>query len=187
LTAAVAATAGGMWQENLRAREAQAAPVAAAAPAGDAIAVQAPSPEAAGKYLVRLGGCNDCHTAGFNMLGEKIPESQWLTGQPVGFRGPWGTTYPSNLRLFVQNVKEDDFVQQVRARNTRPPMPWASLHAMSDNDLRAIYKYVKSLGAAGKAAPEYVAPGDEPKTPFVVFEPVFPKGMTPPAAENAAK
>jgi hypothetical protein len=66
-------------------------------------------------------------------------------------------------------------------------MPWASLHAMSDQDLRAVYKYIKSLGPAGKPAPEYVAPGEEPKTPYIVFEPVFPKGMTPPAPPPVAR
>jgi mono/diheme cytochrome c family protein len=188
LTAAVAATAGGIFQDSLRARELSpgtpASPGAVGETPGQEM-VKAASPEAAGKYLVRLGGCNDCHTPGFMMIGEKVPESDWLTGSPVGFRGPWGTTYPSNLRLFVQGVKEDDFVAQVRARNTRPPMPWPSLHAMSDADLRAIYRYVKSLGAAGKPAPEYAPPGQEPATPYVVFEPIFPKGAQPPAAAAA--
>ena len=31
--------------------------------------ISAASPEAAGRYLVRVGGCNDCHTPGFAMLG----------------------------------------------------------------------------------------------------------------------
>ena len=51
-----------------------------------------------GRYLVKISGCNDCHTAGYAMTGGNIPESQWLMGDKLGWRGPWGTTYPANLR-----------------------------------------------------------------------------------------
>ena len=56
----------------------------------------------------------------------------------------------------------------------RPPMPWFSLNAMTDSDLRAIYRYVHSLGPAGVAAPSYVPPTQEPKPPYVTF-PAPPK------------
>lgn len=42
---------------------------------------------ARGRYLVKLGGCNDCHTPGYAQAGGKMPESDWLTGNPVGLRG----------------------------------------------------------------------------------------------------
>jgi mono/diheme cytochrome c family protein len=54
---------------------------------------------ARGRYIALIGGCNDCHTAGFPQKGGEVPEAEWLLGNPVGFRGPWGTTYPTNLRL----------------------------------------------------------------------------------------
>ena len=44
-----------------------------------------------------------------------------LTGVPVGFRGPWGTTYASNLRLYVQQFTADTWVQVMHAREVRPP------------------------------------------------------------------
>src|SRR3954469_22797731 len=105
----------------------------------NAPAVSATSSVEAGRYLIRVSGCNDCHTPAFMVLGEKVPETQWLTGNAIGFSGPWGTTYPSNLRRFVQPFTADQFVEVVRKRNDRPPMPWPSLHAMSDADLKAIY------------------------------------------------
>src|SRR5687768_6942880 len=108
--------------------------------------VAAASPEEAGRYIVRTSGCNDCHTPNFMVLGEKVPEQQWLIGNPIGFRGPWGTTYPQNLRRFVQPFTAEQFVEVVRKRNSRPPMPWSQLHAMSDADLKAVYAYLKSLG-----------------------------------------
>src|SRR5215469_12645052 len=87
-----------------------------------------------GRYLVRIGGCNDCHTPGFAQVGDKVPEAIWLTGTPLGWRGPWGTTYASNLRLFIKPFSEDDFVNVCRTRSDRPPMPWPSLHAMNEAD-----------------------------------------------------
>jgi mono/diheme cytochrome c family protein len=54
-----------------------------------------------GRYLIKIGGCNDCHTAGYAPAGGKVPESQWLTGDALCWRGPWGTTYATNLRLYT--------------------------------------------------------------------------------------
>jgi mono/diheme cytochrome c family protein len=127
-----------------------------------------------GRYIIRTSGCNDCHTPGFMQLGEKIPESQWLTGMPIGWRGPWGTTYASNLRLFIKPFSADEFVKVAHTRNARPPMPWPSLRAMSDEDLKAVYCYIKSLGEAGTAMPEYVPPDKEPATPYLSMEPQMP-------------
>jgi mono/diheme cytochrome c family protein len=60
------------------------------------------------------------------------------------------------------------------ARQERlPPMPWFNLRAMSDADLKAMYAYIRSLGAPGEAAPAYVAPGGKVSTPYVVFVPVM--------------
>lgn len=147
----------------------------AAAAAPESPYVTAASVIDAGRYLVEVGGCNDCHTDGV-MAGLKVPESDWLTGVGVGFRGPWGTTYATNLRLWIQPFTADQFIQMVRARNSRPPMPWQNLHAMSDQDLRAIYAYLKHLGPAGSPAPQFVPPDQEPKTPFIVMVPQMPAG-----------
>lgn len=128
------------------------------------------TPEEVGRYLIRVGGCNDCHTPGHMMVGERVPESEWLTGVPVGWRGPWGTTYASNLRLFVQDFDETTFVDVMRKRNTRPPMIWTAMHALSDDDLRAVFQYIKSLGPKGEKMPAYVPPGVEPKGPYLSME-----------------
>lgn len=123
-----------------------------------------------GRYLVLIGGCNDCHTPFYSERAGQIPESDWLTGQQVGFLGPWGTSYPSNLRISVDQMDEAQFTARARSEML-PPMPWFNLRAMSDTDLSAIYQFVKSLGSAGVPAPPYVAPGGEPKTPYIVFVP----------------
>ena len=123
-----------------------------------------------GRYLVTIGGCNDCHTAGYAERGGQVPESEWLTGVPVGFRGPWGTSYPSNLRLVATRMSEAQFLARARS-NLLPPMPWFNLVAMSDEDLKSVYRFIASLGPAGVDQPPYVAPGALPETPFIEFVP----------------
>lgn len=123
-----------------------------------------------GRYLVRVGGCNDCHTAGYAESGGKTPESKWLEGNPVGFQGPWGTTYPSNLRLYMHKISLKQWMKVAR-KPLRPPMPWFNLRIMSNTDLHAIYAFIRHLGPAGKPAPAYVAPGHHPISPYIVFVP----------------
>jgi mono/diheme cytochrome c family protein len=127
-----------------------------------------------GRYLIKIGGCNDCHTAGYGPTGGKVPEEQWLTGDALGFQGPWGTTYPTNLRLYFKDMTEAEWLKKGRTLTTRPPMPWFNVQAMSTSDLRAMYRYVKSLGPAGKPAPDYLPPDKAPSGPVVRF-PAPPK------------
>jgi mono/diheme cytochrome c family protein len=131
----------------------------------------------AGRYLVKIGGCNDCHTPGFVETNGAAPkEEDWLSGAPVGFSGPWGVSYPANLRLSFQNMTEEQFLEMARAGQGRPPMPWPSLMAMSDQDLKAIYAYIRSLGPKGEVAPAALSPGVEPDRPHIPFIPQMPKG-----------
>ena len=156
-----------------RNRSAAVAILALAFAAGGAAAADARQDSASvarGRYLVTVSGCNDCHTPGGMEKGPAVPEAQWLTGLPVGFQGPWGTTYPSNLRLVLGAMTEAQWLQHARAERL-PPMPWFNLRAMTDADLKAIYAFVRSLGPAGVAAPAYVAPGGKVTTPYFVFVP----------------
>ncbi len=130
---------------------------------------------AAGRYLVIAGGCNDCHTPGWGERNGDVPESEWLTGTPVGFRGPWGTSYPRNLRLSVASMTEDAFVARLEAGSGLPPMPWMNVSRLADEDIRALYRFIGSLGPTGEAMPLPVAPGVEPQTPYILFQPVMPQ------------
>ncbi len=123
-----------------------------------------------GRYLIRISGCNDCHTPGYMEKDGQVPESEWLTGNALGWQGAWGTTYPANLRLLVRQIDEEAWVARAR-EPMRPPMPSPSLRAMSDADLRAIYRYVKNLGEKGQAAPAYVPPGGKVATPYFDMTP----------------
>lgn len=122
-----------------------------------------------GRYLVQVGGCNDCHTPGYGPAEGRVSEKLWLTGDMLGWSGPWGTTYASNLRLFMAQHTEASWLKVARTFKPRPPMPWFNVHAMNDRDLRALYQYVRHLGPAGQPAPAYVPPGQAPQGPAVRF------------------
>ena len=122
-----------------------------------------------GKYLVKVAGCNDCHSPGYMAKAGDVPEEHWLTGESFGWRGPWGTTYATNLRLSLNQLTEDQWLHYARTLRARPPMPWFSVNVMKDSDLRAIYQYVRYLGPAGQPSVAYVPPNVEPKPPYAVF------------------
>jgi hypothetical protein len=128
-----------------------------------------------GKHVSIIGGCHDCHTVGYNESAGKIDPAKALLGSPVGFQGPWGTTYPMNLRLTVKDKTEDEFVAFAKTFKTRPPMPYYNVNALEEKDVRSLYQYIKSLGDPGEPAPTAAPPGETPKTPYIVFVPVMPK------------
>lgn len=129
----------------------------------------------AGRYLVTVSGCNDCHTAGYAENDGKVAETEWLTGSAVGWRGPWGTSYPSNLRLLVKDLTEDGWATMLASRKGLPPMPWVNVNKLSDADARAIYRYITALGPRGVRMPVAVPPQTEPSTPYISLEPLTPK------------
>lgn len=120
-----------------------------------------------GRYLVQIAGCNDCHTPGYLANAGQVDEAQWLTGDTLGWRGPWGTTYATNLRLYMAPLSEQEWLLLARSKTPRPPMPWFNLRAMTDADLAAIYQYIKAAGPAGQPAPDYLPPDQTPPMPFV--------------------
>jgi len=136
-------------------------PTASAAQPDDAVA--------RGRYVVAIADCNGCHTPGFAQNGGTTPERERLVGDAIGWQGPWGTTYAPNLRLFFAAVGEDAWLATARQREFLPPMPTSSLRAMSDDDLRAVYRYVRSIGAAGVPAPAHLPPGRVAAGPVVAF------------------
>jgi mono/diheme cytochrome c family protein len=122
-----------------------------------------------GRYLVRVAGCNDCHTPNYGASNGKVDEKLWLTGDALGWSGPWGTTYSTNLRLLMQGLSREQWIAHARTMEPRPPMPWFNVRSMSDRDLAAIHAYVRHLGPAGTPAPAYVPAGQKPQGPAVRF------------------
>jgi len=131
-----------------------------------------------GARIAVIGGCHDCHTAGYGQANGQVDPATALKGSPVGYQGPWGTTYAANLLITASKQTEDEWVDYLKTFTARPPMPWYNVHAFTEDESRSLYQYIVSLGDPGDPAPEYVPPGDPVKTPYSVFAPpIMPNGM----------
>lgn len=128
-----------------------------------------------GRYLVRVSACNDCHTPMFGPRGGDVPEKDWLIGVPVGWTGPWGTTYAANLRKRAASMTEEQWVSYLKNLKTRPPMPFYAVNDLNENDSRSMYRFIRSLGDHPQEVPVGLAPGETPKTPYFNFDLIMPK------------
>jgi mono/diheme cytochrome c family protein len=124
-----------------------------------------------GARIAIIGGCHDCHTVGYGETNGKIDPAAALTGNPVGYNGPWGTSYAVNLRLVAAGKSEDEWVKYLQTFEATPPMPWFNVHALDESEMRSLYQYIVSLGEPGEPAPAALPPGEKPKTPYLVFAP----------------
>jgi mono/diheme cytochrome c family protein len=147
-----------------------------------------------GKYLVTVGGCNDCHTP--LKMGPKGPEpdmDRMLSGHPetfpieqppagagqqwmmtaaatgTAFAGPWGVSFTANLtpdrNTGLGIWTEEMFIKTLRtgkhwgvARDILPPMPWFNYREMSDDDLRAVFAYLRSIKPVTNHVPQPLPP-----------------------------
>ena len=115
-------------------------------PDGDVpVAVKKDSSAEYGKYLaVNVSNCSGCHTKRDMMTGAYTGEL-FAGGLEIdGFITPNLTTdsssriYTWDQQQFINRFREGKKIQQ-------SPMPWNSFKRMSDDDLIAIYKYLKTL------------------------------------------
>jgi cytochrome c len=87
----------------------------------------------------------------------------------TAYAGPWGVTYAPNLtpdELTGMGIwTEEMFVTAMRtgrhmgtSRPIMPPMPWPSYAKLPDDDLKAIYAYLRSVPPIRNQAPSYQEP-----------------------------
>jgi mono/diheme cytochrome c family protein len=105
-----------------------------------------------GRYLAEsVALCGACHTQRNMMTGQfNGPHLGGATGFEKDANGhSWSppnlTADPTTGRVGMMN--EDGFVARFRAGRiySGSPMPWQGLRKMSDDDLRAIYRYLKTV------------------------------------------
>ena len=91
--------------------------------------------------------------------------------------------YAANLRLTVQNITEDQWVEMLKTRKGMPPMPWAEVNMINERDSRAIYAYIKSVGPKRERVPVAIGPGQKPATPYLnLFPQNLPSEAQPPVS-----
>jgi len=131
---------------------------------------------ARGKYLVTLGGCQDCHTPG-HFFG-KPDMTRALGGSEVGFEIPGlGTFYGPNLTpdkatglggwTDAQIIAALQTGMRPDGRMLAPIMPWRALAALTKADAQAIVAYLRSLPPVSNKVPGPFGPGETP-TSFVM-------------------
>lgn len=122
-----------------------------------------------GRQVILTLGCNSCHTPDYMVKRSNIPEQDWLVGNTLGFRGPSGTVYPTNLRLLLHGMTENEWLTLAKQMRRDSPMAWIMLSQTPDQDLRAVYKFVRYLGPKGPPAPSRLPAGVTPTTQYVDY------------------
>jgi len=94
--------------------------------------------------------------------GRKIVVRSILSREWVG---PWGVSYAANLtpddtgignwteKQFFTALREGKYKGLAESRPLLPPMPWEMYRYMTDNEIRAIFAYLKSIKPISNLVP----------------------------------
>ncbi|MFN2458473.1 MAG: cytochrome c [Chitinophagaceae bacterium] len=102
-----------------------------------------------------------------------LQPGNWILMAPdlTAFVGPWGISYAANLtpdsatgigswteEIFVRTLRTGKHLGQETGRPIFPPMPWEIIGKMTDEDLSAIYAYLRSLPPINNRIPDPTPP-----------------------------
>lgn len=102
----------------------------------------------------------------------RLPEP-WIGGfSPTltAWSGPWGVSFSANLTPdpetgVLRDFTEQQFMQALRTgrhqgqgRPILPPMPWRFIGEMTDDDLSAVYAYLRQIPAVKNKVPDPLPP-----------------------------
>jgi len=96
----------------------------------------------------------------------------WMwAGAPTNtaFNGPWGTSYAANLTPDQNSGlgiwTEEMFIKTIRtgkhmgvSRDILPPMPWPMYRNATDEDLKSVYAYLRTLKPVSNHVPDIQPP-----------------------------
>ena len=85
--------------------------------------------------------------------------------------GPWGVTFSANLtpdnetgigtwqpEMFVNAMKTGKHLGVAKGRPILPPMPWQNMAQLSEEDLKCMFAFLKSLPAIKNKVPDPLPP-----------------------------
>lgn len=128
------------------------------------------TPVKRGAYMTTLAGCTDCHTP-MNDKGQFLEHLQFAGGEVLKMEGVRPAVASANLtpassgipyyteELFLETIRKG----RVRERQLSDIMPWAYYRNMTDEDLKSIFAYLKTLKPT-----EHYVDNAMPPTPCVL-------------------
>jgi hypothetical protein len=107
----------------------------------------------------------------------KLASAEWaMASAPTNtaHSGPWGVSFTANLtpdeNTGLGIWTEEMFMKALRtgrhmgaSREILPPMPWFNYGKMSDDDLKAVYAYLRSIPAIHNRVPDPLPPSAPPQ------------------------
>jgi len=93
----------------------------------------------------------------------------------TAFAGPWGVSFTANLTpdedTGIGSWSEEIFINTLRtgkhwgqSRAILPPMPWFNYGRMTDEDLKAVFTYLRSIPPVHNRVPLPIPPGGQDLT-----------------------
>jgi mono/diheme cytochrome c family protein len=105
-------------------------------------------------------------------LPDPMPAMPWAmvgSATNTAFAGPWGISFAMNLtpdevtgmgiwteEMFTKSLREGRHMGI--SRPVMPPMPWPAYGQMKDEDLGAVFAYLKSIPPIRNRVPDYMPP-----------------------------
>jgi Cytochrome c len=104
----------------------------------------------------------------------KLAEGPWAivaTASMTAWSGPWGVSFARNLTpdadTGIGKWTEQNFIDSIRngkimgkGRPLLPPMPWEMYRNLTDEDLKAMFAYLRTIPPMKNRIPEPIAPED---------------------------
>jgi mono/diheme cytochrome c family protein len=112
------------------------------------------------------------HPEGAKLPPPPEPKGPWIasiSGDMTAWAGPWGVSYTANLtpdrNTGLGIWTEQMFIDAIRkgkhmgiSRPILPPMPWQDFRTLTDEDLKAIYAYLRSIPPVSNHVPDPLPP-----------------------------
>jgi hypothetical protein len=125
------------------------------------------------------------HPEGMKLSPPPKPSGPWVASTVLltAWSGPWGMTYAVNLtpdkNTGLGIWTEDMFLKAIKtgkhmgtSRDIQPPMPWQDYRAATDEDLKAVFAYLRTVPPIANHVPDWEPPAGASPAPAV-------KGVAP--------
>jgi mono/diheme cytochrome c family protein len=112
------------------------------------------------------------HPAATVLAPPPAPPEGWAavaSNDLTAWSGPWGVSYAANLtpdentgigiwteEMFIKTIRNGRHMGQ--SRPLLPPMPWQVYRTLTDEDLKAVYAYLRTIPPVHNRVPEPVPP-----------------------------